>query len=419
MGTVLFLTGESRGDSLKMIGRSYEALFNAQGLDFLLIDLRNTATAIATLNRVISERPIEFVFSFMGCGANLGGTDENGRHQNLWQGIGAPYLSLMGDSPAYFFDRHVATFPNFACLYGAPEHELLRRRLPRADGFIGGYRALLLDQVDLEEIDHKAKVGGQLFFLKNGNDPKALWDSWSIMQGRPRQALHELADYLATDLTNPVGNQIDDLVTSYFQDRDFNIRSMPKLRLFFIAQLDDYLRRVKSTLMAEALMDFPVQVVGVNWEHLDFSGKRAAYVKECDYPTSSRLIRDGLGVIDMSPNTGASPHDRACRAFGAYTLCVTNEQEFFREKLPYPDEVCFRFDRNSFQDKIADVIAHPARYIDIGIDVAEAFRKVNPPGAVIQHLIDTAALIRLDQRRNWHQSPDFFVWPPESLMQAA
>ena len=167
-------------------------------------------------------------------------------------------------------------------------------------------------------------------------------------------------------------------------------------------------------------MDFSVQIVGVNWEHLDFTGKRVTYVKDCTYQDSVRSIRDGLGVIDMSQNTGKSPHDRACRAFGAYTLCVTNEQDFFREKLPHADDVCFRFEREAFRDKIADVLAHPGRYIDVGIEVATAFRKVNLPETVVRQLIDTAAMIRLDQRRQrLPDSPDFFVWPPEFLQQSA
>ena len=417
MGTVLFLTGDSRGDALRLMGQSYEALFKAQGYDFLQIDFRDQGSLIRTLNHVVDDKPIEFAFSFMNYGATLLANDENGKCQNLWQGIGAPFLSLIGDSPAYYFDLHVCRVPNHACLYGFPEHEVLRRRLPQlTNGFIGGFQSLLLDMLDLQDLDFKAKAGGQLFFLKNGNDPQQLWDSWNALKGRPLQALRELADYLTADLANPKGNQIDDIVTDYFAGIGFDISALPKLRLFFIAQLDDYYRRLKSTMMAKALMDFPVQIIGTHWDHLDFSGKRVTYVNDCNYAESTRLIRDSLGVVDMSPNTGLAPHDRPCRAFGAYTLCVTNEQEFFQKKLPHHEEFSFRFDRDSFQGKIADVLAHPTRFVDIGIEVAKAFRRVNPPEAAVRQLIDTAALVKLDQRRDHLPgSPDYFVWPPGSL----
>ena len=415
MSVVLFLSGSSRGNTLKMLGQSYQMLFNALGYEFVELDLLDAPGMAKTLTRVLAEKPVEFAFSYMGFGSGLTGNDEHGRVTNLWQGIGAPFLALLGDSPAYYFDLHVAKFPNFAALYGFPEHAALRRRLPHGNSFIGEFKPILFDAVGQDDLDFNAKAKGQLLFLKNGNDAKELWDSWNVLHGLPLQALRDLATHLASDLANPASNQIDDLVTEYFANYDFDITAMPKLRLFFIAQLDDYLRRVKSTMIAEALMPFPVQIVGVNWEHIDFSGKRVTHVNECDYSRSSGLIRESLGVIDMSPNTGLGPHDRVCRAFGAYTVCLTNEQQFFKQKLPHSEMFSFRFDRDSFQEKVADVLAHPARHVDAGIEVATAFRHANPGEAAVRHLIDTAAMIRLDQRRErLPGSPDFFVWPPRS-----
>lgn len=416
MSVVLFLSGSSQGDTLKMLGQSYQTLFNAQGYEFVALDLLDPPGMAKTLTRILAEKPIEFAFSFMGFGSGLTGNDEHGRVTNLWQGIGAPFLALLGDSPAYYFDLHVAKFPIFASLYGFPEHAELRRRLPHANSIIGQFKPILFDAVALEDLDFKAKANGQLLFLKNGNDPKQLWDSWNVLTGLPLRALRDLAAHLVSDLTDPAGNQIDDLVMEYFANCGFDISPMPKLRLFFVAQLDDYLRRMKSTMMAEALMKFPVQIVGVNWEHLDFSGERVTHIKECNYAKSSHLIKESLGVIDMSPNTEMGPHDRACRSFGSYTVCLTNEQKFFQQTLPHSEAFSFHFDRESFQDKVADVLAHPARYVDVGIEVATAFREANPAEAAVRHLIDTAAMVRLDQRRErLPSSPNFFVWPPQSL----
>ncbi len=391
-------------------------MFNNQGYDFVEIDLLDTENLAQNLNRVIQNQPVEFAFAFMGYGAGLTVNDKNGQIRNLWEAIGAPFLALFGDSPAYFFDCHVAKSPNFACLYGFPEHQALRRRLPKINGPIGGFQPLLLDPLNRDELDFRQKANGQLLFLKNGNDPGKLWNSWSVLRRRPLRALQDIASHLVANLADEAGNQIDDVITAYFAGDGLDISTLPKLRLFFVAQLDDYLRRFKSTMMAEALMDFPVQIRGVNWEHVDFSGKRVSYVKGCSYAESSSLIRESLGLIDMSPNTGLAPHDRPCRAYGAYTLCVTNEQEFLRRNMPHHAAVSFKFSRESFQEKIADVLEHPARYVDIGIEVASAFREACPPEAAVSQLIDTAAMIRLDQQRE--RSPDwpgFFVWPPRSL----
>lgn len=417
MSTVLFLTGDSRGNSLKAMGDSYKSLFNAQGYEFIQIDLRDPKQFVQTLTRTLAEKPVEFAFSFMGSGSSLLGRDENGKAQNLWQGANIPYLSLIGDTPAYFFDLHVCQSPIQACLYGFPEHQALRHRLPHLDtGFIGGFQSLLLDPVDPSDIDFNKKADGSLLFLKNGNDPQQLWDSWSVLKGKPLRALRELASYLGADLTNPIGNQIDDLVTGYLSSFNLGASFFLKLRLFFVAQLDDYYRRLKSTMMTKALLDFPVKIIGESWHHVDFVGKRATYVNECDFAASQALIRDSLGLIDMSPNTGLAPHDRPCRAFGSYTLCLTNEQSFFADNFPNHDEFSFRFDVTSLRDKVADTLARPAHYIEVGIESATTFRKVAPPQAAVQQLLDVASMLRLDQRRErLPASPDFFVWPPRSL----
>ena len=415
MRTVVFLTGATEGNALASMGDAYGAQFRKLGYNFIHIDFRDPARQAGVIERIRNGLPIEFAFAFQNFGVNL--LDRPGGCENLWHKMGIPFLSLVGDSPAYHFDLNICLAPNHARLYGFPEHETLRRRLPAVtNGYIGRYKPMTINGLELDALDFKAKAEGKLLFLKNGNDPKKLWESWNVLDAKPQKALRELASQLASDLTEVSNNQIDNLVTDYFMSCGFDLSAMLKLRLFFIAQLDHYLRGVKSAMMAEALMDFPVRIVGVEWEHLDFSGKRAEYVNECDYSNSNCMIREGLGVIDTSPNTGLSPHDRACRAFGAYTLCVTNEQEFFRENLPHPDAMCFRFDIDSFRDKIADVIAHPTRYVDVGVEVAAAFREAYSPEIALLHLADIAEMIKLDQQRErLPQSPDFFVWPPVSL----
>ena len=85
---------------------------------------------------------------------------------------------------------------------------------------------------------------------------------------------------------------------------------------FFAAQLDDYLRRIKSEMIATAILDFPVIVQGDLWGHVDFAGRSARLVPGEDFVASRRVFADELGVIDMSPNMDTEPHDRVQRAAG-------------------------------------------------------------------------------------------------------
>ena len=208
----------------------------------------------------------------------------------------------------------------------------------------------------------------------------------------------------------PAGNQIDDLVVRYFVDADFDVEALTRLRLFFIAQLDDYLRALKCTRMAEALMDFPVEIRGNNWGHLNLIGQKATYINECDFAKSTQLIRESLGVIDMSPNTVSRPHDRVMRAYGAYTACLTNQQAFLNE-LPHQQQLGFKFEKDDLQEKVAYLLGHPSEVVECGIAVSDAYRQHHPEEETIHKLLDCAAMARFNGlRQRPSGAQDYFVW---------
>jgi hypothetical protein len=417
MRKIVMMNGISQGDTLGGIGRSFEGTCNELGYDFVEINLAKMETVVSDFRCKVLGHKIEFGFGFMGIGSDLSCTDKTGKIGNFWETTSTPFLSFCGDSPAHFFDRHVARSPNFASLYGFPEHLALRKRLPQINGLVGTSPFTALNILHRDELDFKRKASGQLVFLKNTHDPEALRRNWTTcMQPKCLQALQEIASELASNLQDDTANQIDNVVTDYFLERGVDITSLVKLRLFFISHLDHYLRYLKAEMVAKALLDFPVHIRGTGWDNIDFSGKRASYVKDCNYNESRDLIRHSLGLIDMSPNTALAPHDRVLRAYGAYTLCLTNEQEFFRRDLPHHAGFSFRFDPEAIQTKVADVLAHPAYYVDLGIETAECFRNIYPPEVAIGQLIELASLIRLNQMDSRPPGmPDGFIWPPASL----
>jgi hypothetical protein len=414
MTAVVFLSAQTMGDALGSSGRALRNTFERLGHEFVDVNL-GQPNGIETLNRTISGGPIEFVFSYVGMAADFKGTSGDGREMNLWTALGVPFLSLYGDTPAYFFDRHILPGPLFAGLYGFPEHYQLRKRLPRVNGLLGVNPPAPVDPLPKHTIDFSAKERGKLLFLKNGNDPNKLISSWRAAVPAPvHLSLTDLASELAGQLQTPVGNDIDALVCSHFRSKGWDVEALTTLRLFFIAQLDDYLRRLKSTFIAEVLLDFPIEVHGYNWEHVDFSKRRATLISVADYEQSRTLINGSLGLLDMSPNTGLAPHDRPMRALGAYTLCLTNEQEYFKRACPQHEAFTFRFEKESLQARVADVLAHPRRYVELGISVAEAFRDGRDPDSFGQFLIDTASHVRLANASSLPGLQDYFVWPPKT-----
>ena len=358
---------------------------------------------------------IRFVLTWAGMGMDIS-VEIDGRKINVWQELGIPLITLHGDSPCYYFDRHRVPDNRFISLYGFSEHCELRRRLPSRNGPIGAVPPTLLDEIPLGSLDVGKKKNGSLLFLKNGKDPKAIRQMWAVGVGsRIRTTLFELADELESHIDCATHDQIDNLVTQHFTQHDFDIEQLLNLRIFFVAQLDDYIRAIKCTRLAEWMMDFPVHIRVNNWGHLDFSGKKATCVDDCNYVDSIRLIRDSLGLIDVSPNTVSMPHDRVMRAYGSHTLCLTNEGQAFAKELPCEDELTFSFDKGSFQSRVACLLADKSAAVDKGIAVTEAFKGRNPPGLAFERMLDYAEFARLDQSKARPPGfQDFFVWPPKA-----
>jgi hypothetical protein len=265
----------------------------------------------------------------------------------------------------------------------------------------------------MNKIDFRAKERGNVYFLKNGNDPEKLLEIWrESLSPEMFLMLMDVASDLGTDLSSSRACDIDGTITAYFGNRGLDVEDLLNLRLFFVAQLDDYLRRLKSTFVATTLLDFPIEIHGYNWEHIDFSGKLAKLVPGGSYAQSRPLIMQSLAILDMSPNTETSPHERVARAMGMYTLCLTNEQSFFNDHLPAFNECLYRFDADSLRTKVADVLSNPKRFVELGRQIAENFRSKYDPEGPARRILEAASCIRMSRGGRTPQMQDFFAWPP-------
>ena len=164
-------------------------------------------------------------------------------------------------------------------------------------------------------------------------------------------------------------------------------------------------------MLAKAILDFPVIVQGDLWEHVDFSGRRARLVPGEDFIASRRIFADELGVIDMSPNMDSEPHDRMQRAAGSYSLVLSNKQSWIDNEFPGFDDLTFEFDPASIKARIADVLAHPDRYLELGVGFGEKFREVHPMEAFSRRVVELAEIAALNCSAEKPLLQPFFVWP--------
>ncbi|MDY0020610.1 MAG: hypothetical protein RBT47_11465 [Anaerolineae bacterium] len=389
-GTILCFYGPSEGNALGQLTRELAAPFQQYAANIEYIDVADQNWT-RKVNEALSS-PIWFAMSFFGIGQHLNASNEP-NSPNLWTACGIPFLRLYGDTPAYFPDRHLQIHCGSINGYFDRAHPEFYKRWFPAHGLTTLLPLTLLDTAPQEELNLSLKHRGKIIFPKNGNPPGELIDYWRLALPRP---ISEQLEILAEESCSVAWIDRDpclaDRLIQNFSTLGIDIASEPAALLFLIAQLDDYLRRVKSTMIAESLLDLPVIIRGKSWQHVNFTGKQAIQDPDSDMGRTQRLIDQAPAVIDMSPNKQYSAHDRIRRAAGRWTAFLTNETEFFNTLLPSPERFTFKFERQAIRACVEHYALHPEEAVELGIEQGQRLREIYTDAAYV-HSVEAAVAV--------------------------
>jgi hypothetical protein len=75
----------------------------------------------------------------------------------------------------------------------------------------------------------------------------------------------------------------------------------------------------------------------------------------------------------------------------------------------------FAMDRDELRSKVADVVARPAEYVELGIDVAQRYRDSFDRDSVARSLLGVAAALRLNNSAGIPGLPPYHVWPAKQV----
>jgi hypothetical protein len=410
--TVLVLSAYGANDAVRGQMNEYGYALDECGANVLHLSIEPDDLQQAV--NLVGEGKVAFVVAWLGAAQDLEVKNTPyGESRNIWEAYGIPFLKIQGDLPAYFSHRHRDVPVTTVNLYASPEYAYFRKRwLPDARGETGIIPPLPLAPADLDDVDSAARRKGKLVFIKNGNAPDELRQLWrEQLSPLVAELLSSLAEELVPLSLKAGLFHIGDLVAERLEARGLVADTAPYAVRFLCAQLDDYLRRVKSRMIAEAILDLPVIVQGSFWHHLDFRGKRATLVEGKTYEATAAVYREQLGIVDMSPNTDLTPHERVQRAAGSFALFLTNRQTWLEKDFPECRELLFDFSPESIRQRVSDVIARPARYLELGVAFGEQFRARYPREAFGHRVLEFAQLVALQWQDPKPKLQPFFVWP--------
>jgi hypothetical protein len=207
--------------------------------------------------------------------------------------------------------------------------------------------------------------------------------------------LLELSREVRTVGLKPGRLDLHGLVRAYFASQRIDLRSDTPMLCFYAAQMDDYLRRVKSAMVAQALLACPVIIQGSRWDHLDTTGAVATLMPAQSFQTTESVYQTQLGVIDMSPNLDTSCHDRMQRAAGSYSFALTNRSSWLGGILPELNEAAFCFDPEQIQNAVHSALKRPADCVELGRAYGRAFRAAHPSDRFVARMGTLAEMVRL------------------------
>jgi hypothetical protein len=408
---VLVFAGHGGNDAIRGLMDEFASSLVEIGMNVVQVMLDPAELQMAV--SLASEGKVAFGLTYLGIGQDLQVNVGAGGHtRNLWEALELPLLKIHGDIPAYFADRHRDTPTTSVNLYVAEEFMHFRRRwLPSAKTIAAVVPPMAIFELRKGLVDVEARRKGRLVFVKNGNPPDALRAMWrERLPTSTANLLTEIADEAARASASAGRILLGDFVAAYLQSAGMDTEALaPTIRLF-TAQVDDYVRRVKSEMIASALLDFPIVVQGDNWGHVDFTGRKAQLVPGRSYEDTRSVFTQALGIIDMSPNTQGAPHERIWRAAGCYTLAVTNRQTWFDGNFAELSALEFDFNPESIRSVVGEIIANPSRYIDAGISFGEQFRTVYPRSGFANKIVDYAELAVLQYGRQKPSLQPYFAW---------
>jgi len=380
MARAVLVHWQSGYQSVRGLVQLFAAAWEQQGIAVRQVDLFE-ANWQAKLLEAVAPDDFRFALLTSGIGTYL---PEDG--ESFWVRRKVPVFSLQLDHPAYRRVMHQGAPANVVQGYLFRDHALFQR------DHIGSPNIVTSIHFGIPPLPEPGVEAGppRIIFPKTGGDPKQLEGIWRGLPARLAALLFDLVDEVG--LANCAA--FVPAIAKVAGGHGFELRPFDKLGRFLLAQLDDYVRRCKSTMIATALKGFPVDIYGSDWEHVTGSGEgRARFHGAVPFPEVERAIAGAAATVTMNPNVDLSAHDRFFLALGAGKMPLSDRNSFSREH--FPDLVPYGFDFNveSIAEAVERVLQNPQETRELAQAARLSGRMRLPLEEAARHILECAQLV--------------------------
>ncbi len=380
---VVALVGENANGILEVQSRRFMALLPA-GLHGHV--LRLSDPGFVTQLHALMAQGILFAWAYAGVGARL---EIGGR--NLWEGAEVPFISVLADAPFIMPVNHRVRSTHVVNGYIYREWLEMQKTHVRS--------AQMSTLLPMGVIPNPAartvpwsRRPHRLVFVKGGGDPAQQRAHWSAWPAALRRVLHDSADSLAAQATGPILLTVQACLAAHGLVLD----GRRQLLFGLLHELDTYIRALRATAVARALLPLPATIIGNGWAHVSGLGGRARFLPAMDAVGLDALYAETQVLVNVSPNLGSGAHERVLRGFASRCRVVSDTNDHACAQLDaLPSYSGFDWHMPDLADRLAEAACGEAPS-DSGLDAAQSWvSRHHDPAAFLGAMTDLAEVVRM------------------------
>jgi len=380
---VVAIVGENANGILDVQSRHFLALLPA-GLHGHILRLSDPGF-VTQLDTLLAQG-ILFAWSYAGVGARL---EIGGR--NLWEAAEVPFISVLADAPFIMPANHRVRSTHVVNGYIYRDWLELQQTHIRS-----AQMSTLLPMGVIPNPAARAvswsRRPHRMVFVKGGSDPARQRAHWSAWPAALRRVLHDSADSLATQPTGPILPTVQECLAAHGLVLD----GRRQLLFGLLHELDTYIRALRATAVARALLPLQATIIGDGWGHVSGLGGRARFLPAVDAAGLDALYADTQTLVNVSPNLGSGAHERVLRGFASRCRVLSDTNAYARAHLhSLPSYSGFHWQMGDLANQLAEADRNPAPSDD-DLDVAQDWvSQRHDPAAFLGAMTDLAELVRM------------------------
>lgn len=298
-----------------------------------------------------------FALTMSGIGAEL-----TAGNRPIWEAARVPLFNWCCDHPCYFPIRHVIRTPFLLHGYVFPDHARYSIEHLNPNGAAYAVHIGIPPRFLFSGAPLPAEVrNGRIVFSKSGQDTDAIEAKWRSLPAVLQRILFAAAEELMHRNTGDVLPVVGRLA----ETEGLFIDGASQYAMRLILELDSYIRFRRANLVVQTALRYPVDVFGSGWEHVDWSGARAAYHGPLDWRQMTQRLSAYSGCLSINPLVDDSVHDRVFFALAAGVAPLSDSNAFSCKELPELERYAFAFRPQSIAAAIEAALDDPSAAMDL------------------------------------------------------